>query len=319
MYRHVVLLSVDGLRSDVMVLYGERLPHLRRLLGGAATLDARTDPDFTTTLPNHTGMATGLSVQAAPPAEGHAWRGNTTPVADKKIHDHAGQPFPSVFDGASAAGVHTAMIAAKEKFILFPRTWNGKLKLGEERAVPLFVLTPDAADGVASAIDFLRGHAEEASFLFLHLREPDTAGHDAGWDVAADSTYLQAIATVDAALGELFAYWDANPELRARTAVVVTSDHGGGVPWKNHHAYGRSWVNVTVPLGVWTGDGHADGDLYALNPDRRAPGLRDPRHDDPGPAPWRNLDAGPLALQLLGLADDAVARLREAEEQAVGR
>ncbi len=107
---------------------------------------------------------------------------------------------------------------------------------------------------------------------------------------------------MDAQLGRVLAWLDEHPERRARTAIVLTADHGGGVPLKNHHGLGHLWTNYVIPFAVWTGDARWEGRLYDLAGDaRRDPGLWDPRPDEAAPPPIRNADAANLALALLGL------------------
>jgi len=301
-YDHVLLVSVDGLRADALMEPGiAELPAFQRLLTGARTLDARTDPDDTRTLPNHVGMLTGRYKLGD---EGHGWSTNSTPDPGVELHDIRGDRTEGVFHVLSAAGVDGAVVAQKEKFLLFPRSWEGT---DAERAtsvgrVELYAYALEDAIAVETVDAFMAARVDRRAFAMLHLRGPDKAGHAHGWEPDTGSAYFDSVRAADAALGDLFTRLDADPARRARTAIVLTSDHGGGVPRKSHLGRGRAWVNVAIPFAVWTGDGTARGDLYALNPEvRAAPGLRDPRRDAPGPPPVRNLDAANLCLALLGL------------------
>jgi hypothetical protein len=79
---HVIFISVDGLRSDVLTSLGpDNLPAFYRLMNeGSSTLNARNDPDYTITLPNHTSMLTGRFVSGS---AGHNWTKNTDPTPAK--------------------------------------------------------------------------------------------------------------------------------------------------------------------------------------------------------------------------------------------
>jgi hypothetical protein len=290
---HVLIVSVDGLRPDALAERA-RLPAYARLLDGAVTLDARCDPDWSVTLPNHVGMLTGRTTEGA---EGHGWRLNDMPPPGLLLR--GGQP--SALHVAAAAGLATAMIAGKEKFVLFPRSWNGADQGAPNGIIHHYSWSASATENARALLEFWSTDAT-GSLAFLHFAEPDRAGHAAGWDLAPGSGYLAAVAVTDGALGTVLAWLDERPARRARTAIVLTTDHGGGVPFKNHHGAERALVNRRIPFLVWHGGGAARGDLYALNPaDRRAPGDADPARDDPGPPPVRNLDAADVALGLLGL------------------
>lgn len=296
-YDHLLLISVDGLRPDAIAGAAEAgLPGFARLLGGASTCDARTDPDWTVTLPNHADMLTGRLTEGP---EGHHWRLNDLPPPEQRLRSGVG----SAFDVAAAAGLRCALYAAKPKFVLFPRSWNGRDDAAAAGPIHGYAIRTEAEQVTAAVLDFWGQEPESARTLtFAHFREPDAAGHDHGWDLEPASPYSVSIARVDAALSALFVWLDARPERRARTAIVLTTDHGGGTPLKNHHGGERAASNFTIPFLVWTGDGRARGDLYAANlGSRAAPGARDPRPEDPGPPPIRNADAGNLALALLGL------------------
>jgi predicted AlkP superfamily pyrophosphatase or phosphodiesterase len=280
----VILVSVDGLRADAIATLGpERLPTLHRLRAeGAWTDNARTDPGFTVTLPNHVAMLTGRPTFGA---GGHGWTGNGTPGPNETIHRRKGERVPSVFDAVGDAGLTTALFAGKPKFVLFEQSY------GERLAVAL--IDPDTPVLVDA---FLAGFTEQRfAFVLLHLRDPDAAGHSRGFDPEG-SAYAEAIALVDGQLGRIVAAIEADPELRAGTVLILTSDHGGN---GLGHGNGDHPENYTIPFIVW-GTRVVAGDLYALNGDRADAG--DERFGAAAdPQPIRNGDAANLALSLLGL------------------
>jgi hypothetical protein len=295
-YAHVLLISVDGLRPDALGGVGANLSGFARLLAGASTLDARTDPDWTVTLPNHVSMVTGRFVEGP---QGHHWRHNDVPPPDLRLR----ADLPSVFESVAAAGGRCALFAAKEKFVLMTRSWNGTDRASEDGPIHAYAIRADAHE-IAAEIRGFWDAAETASrtFAFAHVMECDIAGHAGGWDLAAGSEYMTAVARVSESLTEIFAWLDAHPQRADRTALILTTDHGGGTPFRNHHGEGRAAANFTIPFAIWTGDGAAVGDLYASNTASRArPGGADPRPGAPGPPPIRSADAANLALDLLGL------------------
>ncbi len=299
--RQVVLVSVDGLRADALLAArDESLPAFQELLSGAGTLDARCDPWLCTTLPNHVGIATGRLLRG--PGQ-HGWDGNELPAPEATLHDRGGY-LPGIFDVAHDRGLATGLFAAKEKFVLLDRSWNEEHGAADgvppddgRDKVDRFVFEPRSDRLVAALLAFLEEVDGRPCLAFLHLADPDLAGHRDGWDVSPDSSYMQAVARSDAALRHLLAWAREQPP--GSVAVVLTADHGGGAPRRQHWDR-RYWVNRIVPLLAWRNDGAFRGDLYALNPElRRLAGLA----PAPGqtPPPVRNADAGNLALGILGL------------------
>jgi hypothetical protein len=312
--RHVLVVSIDGLRSDVLENEAmlARLPALTRLLRGAHTLDARTDPDYTITLPNHVSMVTGRPVAGL---VGHRWTGNDDPKGMKDggtLHAHRGEYVASMFDVAHDAGVATTVVASKTKFWLLEQSYNwstgepDRTEPDHGRAkIDCFVFAERSADVGRMAAARLAS-AKERSLSFVHFAAPDIAGHSFDWKVEPGSAYILAIEEVDAALAELLATIDATPTLAGATAIVVTADHGGGVPRKTHTDMSCP-LNFRIPFLVWTGDRTAE-DLFALNAGRPRPGREERIARDAARQPIRNGDAGNLALRLLELPPIAGSR-----------
>ena len=92
----VILITVDGMRSDVIQSFGpELLPGFHRLMQeGSSTLNARPDPQFSLTLPNHTSMFTGRYVGDL---EGHNWYENTDMPSNETLHNNKGEYVASPF------------------------------------------------------------------------------------------------------------------------------------------------------------------------------------------------------------------------------
>jgi predicted AlkP superfamily pyrophosphatase or phosphodiesterase len=203
----VVIFSVDGLRPDAL---GARTPVMKALAtGGAYTFQAQTIMP-STTLPSHASMLSGYP----PSAHGITW--------DDYQADKGPIPVPTVFAVARAAGLHTVVVAGKEKL----------RQLDIPGTIERFDLCASEDQEVAS-----RAMAEAAGgfdLMFVHLPQTDLTGHAKGWMSAA---YLDAVAGADAAIGRVLA------ALPAGTTVIVTADHGGHV--NNHGTTDAS--DMTIP------------------------------------------------------------------------
>lgn len=304
-FEHAIVISVDGLRSDALIaLEPDELPGFTRLRAGASTLNARTDPDWTITLPNHTAMITGRFVEGE---AGHGWTKNDEPASDETLAKKRGSYVAGIFDVAHDRGFATALYTGKPKFVLYEQTWDahdGALDtVGSDEGrdkLDVFVCEPKTDALVARFVDDLAA-TPKRTLYFLHFATTDLTAHAHGWDVTPGSKYMQAVQRVDAALAQILDTIDSAEALRGRTAIVLTADHGGGAPFRSHDQK-HMWVDYIIPFVVWTGTGGARAELYDLNVATRAdPGLKQPPRDFTGLPPIRNGDAGNLALALLGL------------------
>jgi arylsulfatase A-like enzyme len=79
--------------------------------------------------------------------------------------------------------------------------------------------------------------------LFVHLSDPDRAGHSSGW---MSTAYGRAVRQTDDALSQLLSAADRSYGT-GNYSVIVTADHGG-------HDYGHgteSPLDVTIPWIAW--------------------------------------------------------------------
>lgn len=277
--RQVIVISVDGLNPEAITRWGPRgTPTLHRLMSeGISTLEARTEYERTETLPNHTGMVTGLRIR--PRNGGHGVDWNDDRRRPRTVHAAAGRTVPSVFKRITRSGRSTALFASKTKFSLWKRSWP--------RSYSKFVIRTDNAALVrAVRADLYRTRA----LRFVHLSAPDVEGHRSGYMGAA---YLEQVRRTDAQLGTLVA------DLRAKqpdAVVILTSDHGG---LGTSHADATKRVNQRIPFIVW-GRSIGRGDLYAQNPAYANPGTARVTYSATR-QPVRNGAVANLTLDLLGL------------------
>lgn len=243
--RHVVIVTVDGLRPDAIA--AAPAPHLAAAMrAGASTLAARTvDPPET--LPAHVSIATGLS-----PAQ----HGVST---NKEL----GRPVAAatVFAQVHAAGGRAALYHGKAKLMDLARPETLAHRRGPGRGETDWRSGASHVLVQAFAQDFASG---DLAFAWLHLREPDLAGHKAGW---MSTGYLAAVREADAAFGELMRAL-ADSGRAAQTAVLVTADHGGELKehWgRNPADFGVPWICVGpgVPGGTEVPAGTSVIDLAA--------------------------------------------------------
>ena len=195
---HALIISVDGLRPDVMLR--ARTPNLRRLMeSGSFTMWARTVPR-SVTLPSHTSMLTGVT----PERHGVLWNGDLPEPAHPRV--------PTIFEIAKRAGVTTAMVAGKTKFVALERfgtvDWSSIAKATDE-------------DVSCAAASILMEH--RPGITVVHFPGSDAAGHSKGW---GGPEQIEAIEKIDGAIGLLLDTLEQTG-LRKSTVVILSADHGG--------------------------------------------------------------------------------------------
>jgi arylsulfatase A-like enzyme len=260
---HVIVISIDGLRPDAIEKYDATT--IERLMKeGSYTLQAQTIlPSLT--LPSHTSMLTGVE----PAQHGIDWNSD-------EVDTHGLVKVPTIFSVAHEAGLSTAAFFGKSKFhhLELP----GSL---DHAQLP----TPQAdklnASQTTAAVDaYLKEN--RPNLMFVHIGEPDYAGHFWGW---MSWFYGRAVKKADAAVASVIqsadrAYGPGN------YTVILTADHGGHgrthgtddprdttIPWIT---WGKSVQAGTVlPEGVRTMDTAATA-LWLLGLELPAPRIGTP-------------------------------------------
>ncbi len=306
---HVIQISVDALGSKYLIPFLKESPQefdvfARLISEGASTLNARTDTNFSVTLPNHTCMVTGRPVQTSalwPESVGHFWTWNSDfPGEQAPASLHATNPViggytASTFDVAHDNGLKTALYSGKTKFNLFTISYGPELGAPHPNGrgkIDFSVI----GNGIHPKA-FASLKQNKPAYTFLHYPEPDAAGHAFGY---LGPEYRDSVKQVNGFLREIMTLITTDPEWKGRTVLILSADHGGKPGTKNHGEADDPF-NYTIPFVVW-GKGVAKGaDLYNLNAATRT----DPVDGRPAYArsgqPIRNGDGGNLALQLLGL------------------
>jgi predicted AlkP superfamily pyrophosphatase or phosphodiesterase len=248
---HVVIVSIDGLRPDAIDEFGART--LQRLVReGAWGRDAQTIYP-SKTLPSHTSMLTGLT----PDRHGITWNTDQT-LAKGTIQD------ATIFELARLRGFTTAAFFSKSKLrhLQKPGTLDHTQAPSGLEVFPATRTVEDAA----RYMKFRR-----PNLVFIHIAEPDVAGHTFGWMGGA---YRAAVRRADGAVSQIIAAADAAYG-RGNYTMIVTADHGG-----SGHDHGTdSHDDMQIPWIAW-GAGVQPGELQA---------------------PIRTMDTAATALWLLGV------------------
>ena len=231
--RHVVLVSIDGLRPDAIATFDA--PTLQRLIReGSFTLTATTILP-SKTLPSHTSMLTGEG-----PERHHVLWNNAATARMDEVE------VPTIFGVSRGYGYRTAAFFSKSKFHPLQRPGT----LDYSQAPGGWFGRWSGARTASDVETHLRSSAPNV--LFVHLSDPDRAGHSAGW---MSREYGRGVADADAAVARILAA--AERAFGAgQYSVIVTADHGG----HGHNHGSDDPRDVTIPWIAW-GQGVTPGEL----------------------------------------------------------
>lgn len=225
--------------------------------GGRAALPSTTYPGFasllTARLPASHGVRTTAHRSGAVPG----WAGVRSVGAAAGIL--------TLFDACRAAGLRSAAVLGDHKLHAVLRTggvadrrWPAGGRPGADVARDAHGYPTNAAvrePALAAVLD------PRFDFVFVHLNEADTLGHDLGPEAAAT---LAGYRATDALVGELLDALRGVPELWARTVVVVASDHA--MDARRDASFVRLRDDPVV--GALSSDEIGDGGAALLRPGR---------------------------------------------------
>jgi hypothetical protein len=317
--QYVIVIVIDGGRGDFMQSFIEsapiEFPNFTRLRDSSAyTFNARCDYTESVTVPNHLSILTGRPVRQPAGLPKTVQHGVTSddPATTETVHNsglNAGVYKASIFDMLHDRGLTTAVYFGKTTLGICERSWNatnGALDPiapdnGRDKIdlTSIYTPSPGATDTVVG--NFVRSiqTRELKNFTIFHIEEADYAGHTGGWTTAAAGSYRAAIKAIDGWLGEILDALRANALLENKVALMVTADHGGGVPL-THHYESTAPENYTIPFFLVAPGIIGGTSLYNYFENRYDPGVTRPSYTDPQ-QPVRNGDAANLAASLLGL------------------
>lgn len=196
--KHVVIISIDGLRPDAIAQTDT--PTLDALRAQGAYQPAAQAVLPSVTLVNHASMLSGMS----PAKHGIYWNSNEPDLGKIK--------GPTLFSAAHEAGLSTAMVVGKPKLehLVLPDSVDNYIYAGfTDRQV------------VNQAVGVIRESMPD--LLFIHLPDVDSAGHAVGW---MSPGQLLAVSLTDRLVGEVVTALEAQGYL-ADTLLIVSADHGG--------------------------------------------------------------------------------------------
>lgn len=196
--RYVVVLSFDGLRPDAL-----RPVMPPALLARAAyTWQAKTTLP-SVTLPSHTSMLTGV------PPSVHQMLSNTWRTSQGHVQ------LPTAFSVVTQAGGRAAMFVTKPKLLYLARP--GTVARAEYLPYPQY----QQLETVRVAMRYLA--TVQPNLLFVHLADPDDAGHRHGW---MSEPYLRVVRGAPEVIDVVLQTLERMLALE-RSLVIVTADHGG--------------------------------------------------------------------------------------------
>ena len=322
--QNVIAISVDGLRGDYLQTIIETtpasFPNLIRLRNSSAfTYKARCDFDYSETIPNHLSMITAKPVNFVTGLTTSQYTGFTSNLtsgetASTTVHTYtaafgtnSGPYKASIFDMVHDRGMTTAVLLGKTRLTIVDRSYDATNGAPDVTGVNN---TNDKIDfaqiqngTTSSLVTTLTTQIAGTSlwrYTFLHITDPDTAGHASGWSTTVSGAYWNSIAALDGYLGSIFAALDAKPALAGKYAIILTADHGGGGGSLTAHTNATLVENYTIPFFLLAPGVPANSDLYAMFDNRFTPGTTRPTTLSTTP-PIRNADIANLSAELVGV------------------
>ena len=231
--RSVVLIVVDGLRPDA--ISKQRTPNIMAIIQRGVTAQTAVTAMHSITIPAHASLLSGLD------SNHHGLTSNQ--VESNQFNSK------TIFEIAREAGLQTAAYLAKHKLLKLITKKDVDLLHVEDVPFDWDPLSGSSARNITQA--FARTWtAKQYAITLVHLREPDSAGHQYRW---MSPEYLRAVTIVDRSIAEILKVIKKARRSR-NTSVLITADHGG----KGKHHASRHHRNYLIPW-ILSGSGFKKG------------------------------------------------------------
>ncbi|PST82867.1 AP endonuclease [Pedobacter yulinensis] len=243
--RHVLLISIDGLRPDFYLDQAWKAPNLRKLAASGVWSAGISSVFPSVTYPAHTSLVTG----AFPGRHGVYYNAPVNAEKGRWYWESSYIRTPTLWDAARSAGIRTGAVMWPVT-VGAPIDYNFPVKRADndDESDQLSVTQPylqpatlirdfEAAHGKLSRADFdntgpldatmgkLAAHIigkYKPGLMAVHFVTVDHQQHAHGRDAVASK---EALARVDSMVGTLMATLEG-AGMAKNTAVIVTGDHG---------------------------------------------------------------------------------------------
>lgn len=295
--RRAVLIDLDGVRRDTFeqAWRAGEIPNLARIFETALWFD-----DARTVFPPVTMAAQASIATGAPPAR-HGIPGNRWyDRAESRLYDYMTAAGISCTYGFSIVGGDVCLGGLGNRHLLVPTMYEAASARGFESVVAYSEYwkgaSRPAAPTAAEAQTFLpggplnfRGFDTQMTgrvlaeirkrglppILTVYFTGADTVGHRAG--IAAQHAYFAAV--IDPLVGRILdAIAERDPDWRAHTMFVLTSDHGrtDAAAYPEDAALQRA-LEAALPPGAHLAPNGGSAYLYLDQPDAALPALLENR------------------------------------------
>ena len=235
--KHVILIGSDGFGAYAFNDKA-KIPNLKKMMSnGSYSLQARS------VLPSSSAVNwASMIMGSGPELHGYTEWGSKTPEVPSRIIGKD-SIYPSIFS------VIDEQLPNAKTGVSY--TWGGIGYLFEKSLVDLDFNGKTDEETVIKALDFITN--EKPVFTFIHMDEPDGAGHSIGHDT---QEYYTAVEKIDALIGLIIKTLEKE-EMMDETVIIFSSDHGGIE--KGHG--GKTLLEVEIPWIIYGKDIAAKGKL----------------------------------------------------------
>jgi len=225
--KHIILIGSDGFGAYAFNDKA-KIPNIRQMMAeGSSSLQARA------VLPSSSAVNwASMIMGSGPELHGYTEWGSKTPEVPSRIIG-TDSIYPSIF-----SVIDTQMPNAK-KGVSY--SWGGIGYLFEKSLVDLDFNGKTDEETVDKALEFIT--KEKPVFTFIHMDQPDGAGHSIGHDTPE---YYSAAEKIDSLVGKIINTLK-NEKMMDDTIIIFSADHGGIE--KGHG--GKTLLEVEIPWIIY--------------------------------------------------------------------